>query len=84
MNQTTELFIQELKSKPLSEYKLTEIQANLQKCVDFYRRFKGENERSVLNGVWNRMAEWYNIKIKEWYPSARPVYKIDYLKNEIK
>lgn len=83
MTKTTKVFLEELKSQPLSSYTLIQLQLNLQKCANYYRRFKGEDDREALNYLWNKMGEMYNDKLTVLYSTVNPIYKANYLKNEL-
>lgn len=81
MNQTTNLFVQELKSKQLDTYTLGELQIALQQCKHLYVRFRGVEERHILNAMWNKMGHQYNHLLKQRFRHASSLYQPNYLLN---
>lgn len=86
MNKTTTDFIEQLKSKPLDQYTLQELQECMAKCGNLYLRFEKGEERIALNGVWNKMTNRYNHIMQEQFGSiyACRVYERDWLLKTIK
>lgn len=81
MNQTTTLFVKELKKKELNQYTLGELQEALQQCKNLYSRFKGLDERHTLNAIWNKMGHQYNHLLQQRFNHASSLYLPNYLLN---